>query len=178
MRQLIAFSLASFLSFASVNAYVLPDQVEAAILLSEDGTPRCRIGDPGESFAALRECDQSDELTGLLESGEEISYGSVSPALIGKTLLANVAIGAATSCLVIAVGKATFDSKDEIRGLGSILMMSTTAVGGIGSMIMVTEAIAATNPAIFTAISSFAFGAGSGTFLCHTPEKETPSDND
>ena len=76
-------------------------QVESAILLSEDGTPRCRIGkNPSEYLSAekldefrqsgleigagdldaLQECDESDELYARMILGtEEISLGMAAP---------------------------------------------------------------------------------------------------
>ena len=186
MRQLIAFSLASFLSFASANAYVLPEQVEAAILLGEDGTPRCRIGSAPELGAplnSLRECDESDELYAILHS-EEISYSATNlptnHSIIGKTLLTGLAIGTTASCLMIGLGKSLLAQKDELRLATGTILLALIPMGGFASLVVATEAIgaAAGGPAIFTAISSFLFGGGSGSFVCHTPEKETPSDND
>ena len=101
-RQLISFLSAIFLVLTSVGAQT-GVQAESAILLREDGTPRCRIGkNPSEYLTAekldkfyrqgldinsagldaLRECDQGDELYAIsvLES-EEIHMSGV-PSLV------------------------------------------------------------------------------------------------
>ena len=182
MRQFIAFSLSLLLSLTSANAYVSQNlegkklQVESIILLNEDGTPRCRMGEEVDHEAAtnLRECDESDQL--FAGVGEEIRYGALSPSVIGKTLLVSAALGTATSCLMIGVGK-SFDSEDPIHDIGALILLTMIPVGGLGSLIAAAEYIgaAAGGAAAFTAISSFLFGAASGTFLCHRPEKETQS---
>ncbi len=94
MRQFLCFSLAMLLSLASANAYTLeqpqlPEQIEAAILLNEDGTPRCRIGSAAEldaSLDSLRECDERDELYARTIFGDEdINFAmAVGPEKIGE----------------------------------------------------------------------------------------------
>ena len=123
LRQLISFFSAILMSLASANATVPSPlgkkdmaqdsalQVETAILLDEDGTPRCRMGkNPGESLAALetlRECNESDELyTRLILESEEISLGTVAPPSgpVGKVMLVTItssfALGGIAGCLL------------------------------------------------------------------------------
>ena len=86
MRVLLSFLLANLMILTSATAYVpehlqeTPVEVETAILLSEDGVPRCWIGkSPGEDlsdFDALEECDEDDELyTRTILGTEEIQLG-------------------------------------------------------------------------------------------------------
>ena len=100
MRSFLAFSLTVLLGLASANAYVaeqpqLPEQIEAAILLNEDGTPRCRVGSAPE-LDTLRECDEDDELY-----AEEISLGAAVPS--GKmivVILAQAGIMGVSGCIL------------------------------------------------------------------------------
>ncbi len=184
MRQFIAFSLSLLLSLTSANAYVSQNlegkklQVESIILLNEDGTPRCRMGEEVDHEAAtnLRECDESDEL--FAGVGEEIRYGALSPSVIGKTLLVSAAIGTATSCLTIEMMK-SFDWKNDIHIFGAGIFLALIPLAGFAGMIAATDYVAGAYivAPVFTPIGSFLFGAGGGTFLCHRPEKETQSDD-
>ena len=107
MRQLISFFLATVLGLTSAHAY-LPNaeqtestQIQAAILLNEDGTPRCRIGAAPE-LEDLRECDEGDELYARMILGnEEINLGAALPP--GKAIaavLVNLGIYSMSGCLV------------------------------------------------------------------------------
>ena len=106
MRQLISIFLATALGLASTHAYLPnaeqtePAHIQAAILLGEDGTPRCRIGDAPE-LDDLRECDEGDELYARMILGdEEISLGAAFPP--GKTFaafLANTVVMSVSGCI-------------------------------------------------------------------------------
>ena len=120
-RQLVSFFLAILLGLSSVDAYIPKHlggegtqeqksalQVEIAILLREDGTPRCRIGkNPSEYLTAekldefyrqgldidsagldtLRECDKGDEIYAISVLGsEKISLGMTAPPVVIETL--------------------------------------------------------------------------------------------
>ena len=183
MRQFIAFSLSLLLSLTSANAYVSQNlegeelQVKSVILLNEDGTPRCRMGEEVDHYAAtnLRECDESDQL--FAGVGEEIRYGALSPSVIGKTLLVGTALGTATSCLMIGAIK-SFDLEGAIHSIGASTLLVLISVGGVVGLLTATSYIGGTAVTpVFTAFSSFLFGGASGTFLCHRPEKETQSDD-
>ena len=110
MRQFLHFSLAMLLSLASANAYTLeqpqlPEQIEAAILLNEDGTPRCRIGSAAEldaSLDSLRECDERDELYArTIFDTEEISLGIAAPLPLKiSAVLFNIGTMGLSGCLV------------------------------------------------------------------------------
>ena len=102
LRRLISCFLAFALGLPSANAYTLeqsPEQIEAVVLLGEDGTLRCRIGQALE-LDDLRECDESD----APESGE-ISLGTAVPPIgqLGKavlfTTMPSVAVGGLHGCL-------------------------------------------------------------------------------
>ena len=63
-RQLISFFSATLLGLSLVSAYI-PEQlggegvqVETAILLREDGTPRCRIGMNPSEYLTAEKLDQ------------------------------------------------------------------------------------------------------------------------
>ncbi len=122
IRQVISFSLATLLGLTSAGAYVpehlggegLPAQasalqVEAAILLDEGGTPRCRIGEwPSEHLTPkqlgefygegsqlgpaaldqLRECDENDELYAQIAlNPEEIQIAGIPSPTKGMLVL-------------------------------------------------------------------------------------------
>ena len=124
LRQFLSSSLAILLGFTSANAYVphTPQlresvlQAEIAILLNEDGTPRCRMGEnpseyfTTEEFDALRECDEDDKL--YVRAGletEEISLGMAgSPRSNGKDLkafLVPIAWAAPSACAIVGLNR-------------------------------------------------------------------------
>ena len=103
MRQFLSFSLAAILISTSANAYTpeqLPEQIEAAILLNEDGTHRCRIGQAPE-LDSLRECDESDELYArTILDAEDISLGiALSPGRVIGVGLAEIGIMGVSGCI-------------------------------------------------------------------------------
>ena len=110
-RQLISFFSAILLGLSSLSAREQKStlQAESAILLREDGTPRCRIGanpseyltaeklggfykqGPGINFAgldALRECDKGDELYAISVLGSEDVHMAGVPSLVKWTMTA------------------------------------------------------------------------------------------
>ena len=183
MRQFLHFSLAMLLSLASANAYTLeqpplPEQIEAAILLNEDGTPRCRIGSAAEldaSLDSLRECDERDELYArTLFDTEEISLGAAAPASFDagmKVILVSASVAIAASCTV--VGLNDWMDMDPPRTplfkfIGGVLILSTVGIGG-GFVLPATIAIkiaAGAGALEATGIISTLLGASSGLFLC------------
>ncbi len=110
MRPFLCFFLTVFFTLASTYAYnseQSPLQVDAAILLGEDGTPRCRIGSAPE-LDSLRECDETDELYARMILGtEEISLGMAAPttpaSTAGTVMLLSPAIGGLFGCAFGAV---------------------------------------------------------------------------
>ena len=116
MRQFLSLSLGLLLSLASANAYVskqLPEQIEAAILLNEDGTPRCRIGSAPE-LDTLRECDEDDELYArTILDAEDINLAmAVDPGKMGEVAgrLLGSGIGATLiTCTLIPISNWLFD---------------------------------------------------------------------
>ena len=137
LRQLIAFFLATLMAFTSANAYVAEHlreestpaqesllQMQSAVLLNENGTPRCFIGQwPNEYFNAeklgelnshidlntfndLGECDENDEFYARsILTAEEISYGVVMPPVpdTGRAIIAGVTLGGMGGCLFRAL---------------------------------------------------------------------------
>ena len=147
-RQLISFLSAIFLglSSAGVQAQKSTLQMESAILLREDGTPRCRIGknpseyltaeklDDSAGLDALRECDRGDELYAISVFGsEEISLGVVVPP-VAKVWLISTAIGGTTGCALTVFNK-WLSSKDvgDATTLGQALI---TFAGGFGGTVI------------------------------------------
>ena len=123
LRQLISSSLAILLGLTSANAYVAEHlqqgeaahQIDAVIVLDENGKPRCKIISNGfllserfhefvernpeaeevlDKLNALEKCDDGDELYAEFEPGpQEISMaGAPSP---GKALAVGLAAGKA-----------------------------------------------------------------------------------
>ena len=175
-RQLISFSLAILLGLTSANAYIPKNlggegtpgektalQVETAVLLREDGTPRCFIGKrPSEYLTAekldefyrqgeigpaaldtLRECDDGDELYAISVLGnEEISLGMAVPP-VGKVWLVSGVIGGATGCVLMVFDK-WLSSKDLglAMRMGQVLITFAGGTGGIlVSPLIVSEAV-------------------------------------
>ena len=153
-RQLTSFLSAIFLGLSPVGAYI-PEhlggegtqtqktalQVESAILLREDGTPHCWIGEnPSESLTAekldefhrqgldidsagldaLRECDKGDEPYAISVLGnEEISAGMAMPPtrVIGGLTISQVIVASS----VVGFGIGSFLS--SFFGIGSGLIV-------------------------------------------------------
>ena len=111
LRQLFSFSSAILLGLSSVGVQAQKPalQMESAILLREDGTPRCRIGaNPSEYLTAeklgefyrqapgidsvgldaLRECDKGDELYAISVLGSEDVHMAGVPSLVKWTMTA------------------------------------------------------------------------------------------
>ena len=140
-RQLISFFSATLLGLSSVSAYISEHlgggvQVETAILLREDGTPRCWIGmNPSEYLTAekldqfyregleidtLRECDQGDELYAIAAHGsEEISHGVAMPPL-SRAVLLNISAGFLGTCLFLK----------NPTVLNNVIMLGSIALAG------------------------------------------------
>ena len=104
----ISLSLPMLLGLISANAHGSgqpPLQVEIAILLNENDTPRCRIGQYNDVLPAeldtLRECNQSDELYArMVYDTEETSLGmTASPGRMVITTLASVGIMGSGGCI-------------------------------------------------------------------------------
>ena len=199
-RQLISFLLAILLGLSSAGAYI-PEhlreqgtqaqksvlQVESAILLREDGTPRCRIGvNPSEYLTAekldefyrqgldigtLRECDQSDELYAISVLGnEEISMGMVAPPggkgasaiwKVGKAIVLAFSLGGLIGCSLLLAeghGKETFF-------LGLVTVVGLSAVGPASLLYFLGYR---GGPILISSSVISMFGAGYGrTGLCH-----------
>ena len=179
MRQFLCFSLAMLLSLASANAYTLeqpqlPEQIKAAILLNEDGTPRCRIGSAAE-LDTLRECDERDELYArTIFDTEEISLGAAAPASFGtgmKVILVSASVAFAASCAVVGLNDwMDMDPSrtSPLKFIGGILILLTVGIGG-GFVLPGAIAIKiATGAGVLetTGIISTLLGASSGLFLC------------
>ena len=128
------------MGLTSVNAYVAESlrgkgaptqefllQMQSIVLLNENGTPRCLIGQrPNQDFIAkqweefyaanprinantfngLRECDENDEFyaRSILDT-EEISYGAVIPPVpfFAKAMLIGFAVGGVGGCFLRAL---------------------------------------------------------------------------
>ncbi len=115
LKNSLSFLVLPAFIFTQIHAYVpahlggeSASQVQSAVLLNEDGTPRCRIGDLSEPFIAdldaLRECDQSDELHTLAAlGGEEISYGTAVPPAV-KVLFISAGVGAVIGKVLVPLG--------------------------------------------------------------------------
>ena len=156
----------AYSEFTNSNGEVLslPMQVETAILLSRDGTPRCRIGkkpskyltaenlgeryrqDSEIDFAdldALRECDESDESYASLfavDSGtEEIVLGIVLPPNFGKILFMNAAVGAAIGCSAGLIIKTFFPPQNDNDNNGFNLWRTISELG-LGAGILASNA--------------------------------------
>ena len=205
-RQLTSFLSATLLGLSSAGAYI-PEhlggegtqtqksalQVESAILLREDGTPRCWIGENPSGYLtdekldefyrqgldidsaglnALRECDKSDELYAISTLGsEEISYGAVTPSNV-KMLLSVAAIGVAGGCLITGIANSADQSNKKY-----IKAVAPMAIGLIG----VVTVLGSVASAFFLASSDLAFLAGSfgffpsvipGSLICHRQENK------
>ena len=97
LRSFLSLSFAFVLSLTSANAYTLeqsPVEIEAAVLLNDDGTPRCWVGQAPE-LDDLRECDESD-----VPEGGEINLGAVAlpSGAMTKAWLASAAVGSIAGC--------------------------------------------------------------------------------
>ena len=173
LRQFLSLSLAMFLGLTSTNAYLpeqpqLPEQIEAAILLNEDGTPRCRVGQTPE-LEDLRECDESDELY-----TEEISLGMAAPSTFGTGVgiaifATSIAFASACTATQFADLMDIHPSKTSIlKFLGGLFPLTVIGIGaGVFVPIAITARIAGGVLALEgTGIFSTALGVGSGLFLC------------
>ena len=148
-------------------------QVQSAVLLNEDGTPRCRIGDLGEPFIAdldaLRECDKNDELHTLAALGdEEISYGTAVPPAV-KVLFISAGVGAAIGCLgsswavIMSIGKE--EESNFSMGVFAISSVVAGAIGVLAPMAIATEMGLHSAVAIGGILASVA-GFGPGAVIC------------
>ena len=195
MRQFLHFSLAMLLSLASANAYTLeqpplPEQIEAAILLNEDGTPRCRIGSAAEldaSLDSLRECDERDELYArTIFDTEEISLGAAAPASFYtgmKVILVSASVAIATSCIVVGLNDRMDMNPSRtsfLKFLGGNLILAT--VGIVGGFVLpgaIAIKIAAGSGALeATGIISAIWGVGTGLLICSGVVEETSDGNE
>ena len=195
LRQLISFFSAILLGLSSVSA-TIPEhlggkgtQVEGVVLLSEDGTPRCRIGKlPSEDLGigldnldALEECDESDELYAhtILES-EEINLGMAAPPGFikgaefvweaGRLAIPMLAIGFLAGCLPTLLPRITGveinKNENDAKEAGTKIMIFAIATGGIlGSAIFIKATAVNELMAIVLGISGV-FSAGSGIVAC------------
>ena len=160
-------------------------QVQSAVLLEEDGTPRCLIGaDPGkyltaeqledfyatnssinpDTFDSLRECDEGDELNSIarLLGNEDISFGI-------KALFISASIGAAVGCSSVGLGDFLNINKNSSTAVVAIFSLSLAAST---VTVLAFPAFTAAKMGLVdaTAIGSplaFIIGAGSGLFLCY-----------
>ncbi len=191
MRQFLCFSLAMILSFTSTNAYTLeqpqlPEQIEAAILLNEDGTPRCRIGSAAE-LDTLRECDERDELYArTIFDTEEISLGAAAPASFYtgmKVILVSASVAIATSCIVVGLNDWIDMNPSRtsfLKFLGGNLILATVGiVGGFVLPATIAIKIAAGSRALeATGIISAIWGVGTGFLICSGVVEETSDGNE
>ena len=133
-------------------------QVESIVLLNEDGTPRCLIGQrPSEYLATLetlRECDQGDELHALTILGdEEISLGMAVPPTgdLGK---AASFLNNAVRLAAPEVWKATLSLSNAVRLAAPEVWRATVSLGNAFRLATpeVWKAILASASALRTAL--------------------------
>ena len=176
-RRLISCFLAFALGLASADtcgAEQSPVEAPAAILLGEDGTPRCRIGQASE-LDALRECDEGD----ILE-GEQIGLGMAAPPMgaIAKTLLASAVIGGATGCVLghVFANRPRFEkgappSFPKIVTIGTLKIILIMSAGFFASAAVSAKIIGG----MFVPITSITPTISSmfpGTIICNALSKE------
>ena len=180
MKLLSFLSFAFALSLASANTYALeppqlPEQIEAAILLDEDGTPRCRIGQAPE-LEDLRECNEDDELYARMAlNTEEISLGMATP-LVNQirtivVVLSHITLGFLTTCAIshsVDTDAAKKGSPWELVKLMSIL------TGGLLASAGSTVIIFGANNTLAPIMVAFLGGTLTGISGC----EETPHPTD
>ena len=200
-KKLFSFLVLTAFSLTQVHAYIPAHlggegaqtqesrtlQVQSAVLLGENGTPRCFVGThPGEyltakqledfyaanssispdTFDGLRECDQGDKLAVL--GDEEISLGLAVPTF-ARALLGGAGIGAGFGC--------SFASLNYILG-GKIKNVFFATVSGISSLVVFMVSGAMLPMFVFAVIKiggavaiggplASLVGIGTGTDLCH-----------
>ena len=165
-------------------------QVETAVLLGEDGTPRCFIGKhPSESLVAenfdfttldaLEECDQSDELyTRTVLGNEEISLGMAAPPAFikgaefaweaGKVALPVFGIGLLSSCLPVGIARwIDLDKWSPFTHALGVLFVGVGSlfgglIGGVAFVSTLTQAEAVYLASAAVGITGF----GAGFFVC------------
>ena len=191
-RQLISFFSAILLGLSSVSA-TIPEhlggkgtQVEGVVLLSEDGTPRCRVGKlPSEDLGigldnldALEECDESDELyTRTILESEEINLGMAAPPWFIKgaesvwetgrltaPVLA-IPIGFFAGCLPALLFR-VLPYEVTTKRFGVIVMAAAIVVGSIGLINSATTTVVAKEAMTWVLGSSSLFSGGAGLLIC------------
>ena len=192
LRQLISFFLAMLMALTSANAYVSQRlggkntlgqesvlQAENVILLNENGTPRCFVGErPGEYLMAeqldvdtLRECDEDDELYARIIFGaEEISLG-VAPAptaALGKALAISTALGFGTSCGIISLAYWLFPNTHVSNGIVEFGFTVVFLAGGISGGLLLPAMITGKMAAGYEAggVLASIVGGGLGLAIC------------
>ena len=166
MRQFLSLSLAMLLGLTSANAYTLgppqfSEQIEAAVLLNEDGTHRCRIGEAPE-LEDLRECDQNDI------HAEEISLGMAAPpSYINPMIDKRLKIFFLSTGISYTAACSTVFLSNQIRG-DLILALGLVGIGGGHALSLGVTTIIAAGSAKLTTIGfiSSIYSLGGGLFIC------------